>query len=121
MWCYLYTVISQFCCCRKDFNGLRRIKTHAYTHTAMTTFFDDFEEWSDTEADDKPVTFEDAVEIVIGFGKYKGLSLGELARTSKGRSYLAWCVQHFENLFEKTRAAMVLILEEYEKAKAKRK
>jgi hypothetical protein len=89
----------------------------------MTNFFDTLDEsaWSDEETEsDQPLTLDQAVQTVIGFGKNKGKTIGELVRSSKGRSYLNWCVSNFENMFESTRAAMVLVLSEYEKAKAKR-
>jgi hypothetical protein len=89
----------------------------------MTSFFDTLDEsaWSDEETQsDQPLTLDQAVQMVIGFGKHKGKTLGELVRSAKGRSYLNWCVLNFEKMFESTRSAMVLVLSEYDKAKARR-
>jgi hypothetical protein len=87
----------------------------------MATFFDnDDHEWSDSENEDKPLSFDEAIDTIIGFGKHKGKSIGKLVRSSKGRGYMSWCIENFENMFDSTKAAMILVLSEYEKAKARR-
>jgi hypothetical protein len=88
----------------------------------MATFFGNMEEWSDSEQEspDQPLTFASAVEVTLGFGKHKGETIGSLLKTTRGRGYMRWCLEHFEKLFEDTRAAMVLALSEFDKAKAAR-
>jgi hypothetical protein len=88
----------------------------------MANFFENMSEWSDSdeEAPDQPLTFATAVEVKLGFGKHKGETIGSLLRTVKGRSYMRWCLENFDKLFEDTRAAMMLALAEFDKAKAAR-
>jgi hypothetical protein len=89
----------------------------------MATFFDNMDEWSDSEEEEDaacPLTFAKAVEVTLGFGKYKGETIGSLLRTSRGREYMKWCLENFAKLYEDTRQAMELALSEFDKAKAAR-
>jgi hypothetical protein len=87
----------------------------------MANFFDNMDEWSDSEGEaPQPLTFATAVEVTLGFCKHKSETIGSLLKTTRGRSYMRWCLEHFEKLFEDTRAAMMLALSEFDKAKAAR-
>jgi hypothetical protein len=101
--------------------SIRQRNKNTYHLSTMATFFDNDDlEWSDSETDDKPLSFDEAIDTIIQFGKHKGKSIGKLVRSSKGRSYMSWCIENFENMFDSTKAAMILVLSEYEKAKARR-
>jgi hypothetical protein len=88
----------------------------------MAAFFDNMEEWSDSEEEtpEQPLTFATAVEVTLGFGKHKGETLGSLLLTTRGRSYMRWCLINFAKLYEDTKAAMELALSVFDKAKAAR-
>jgi hypothetical protein len=87
----------------------------------MANFFEQMYEWSDNEEEaPQPLSFSSAVEVTLGFGKHKGETIGDLLRTARGRSYMRWCLENFAKLFEDTRAAMVLALYEFNKAKEAR-
>lgn len=55
------------------------------------------------------MTFKDASETVIRFGKYKGKTLDAIGQDKAGRDYLEWVAKQ-EWLFDDVRAAITAFL-----------
>lgn len=86
----------------------------------MSAPFTDFD-FSDSEEDTgvgQELTYQTARKVVIPFGKHKGKTIGDIARTKNGRSYLDYLLS-WDQLREHTREAIELVMIEYKLAKGK--
>lgn len=79
-------------------------------------------EWSDAEEDSAvaPMDFEAARAVELGFGKHQGTSIGAMLLCRKTRSYLRWCIEKFEGLFDEQKLAIEICLAEFDTAKQAR-
>ena len=85
---------------------------------SSTSLFVDAET-SDTEVEEKEVTFETASSKTIRFGKkWKGQTLGVLVKTKDGRSYLRYLLE-WDALYDDMRLSIQCVLAAYDDAKKK--
>lgn len=70
--------------------------------------------YEDEPADDKPLTYETAVNYVITFGQYKGKTIGEIWKTDA--DYIKW-LRNGEKTDQHIKDAITLIQERIKKSK----
>ena len=68
-----------------------------------------------------PTCWEEAGEVIITFGKYRGQPMRSMITTPEKRKYLKWCRKYFKSMWPSTREAIKLALEEYKRVKEEAK
>lgn len=89
--------------------------TSALSSQPVFDFSDDEEEQTKG-----PVGWAEASTYILPFGSFKGQTLGEIAKSRRGRNYLKYLIR-WDQLRARTRMMINYVLAEYDNAKAARR